>query len=111
MVTNTLGFAAVIALLISLNWWLGLITAAVFAPVLPVCLRFEKRYKVLSRRVQDQEGDLATLVEEAATGIRVLKALGRGPQAAVRHAPRPRRSTAIRSRKLACSGRSGRCST
>ena len=85
MVTNTLGFAAVIALLISLNWWLGLITAAVFAPVLPVCLRFEKRYKVLSRRVQDQEGDLATLVEEAATGIRVLKALGRGPQAAVRH--------------------------
>ncbi len=85
MVTNTLGFVAVIALLINLNWWLGLITAAVFAPVLPVCLRFEKRYKVLSRRVQDQEGDLATLVEEAATGIRVLKALGRGPQAAVRH--------------------------
>jgi ATP-binding cassette, subfamily B, bacterial len=85
MVTNTLGFVAVIALLIHLNWWLGLITAVVFAPVLPVCLRFEKRYKVLSRRVQDQEGDLATLVEEAATGIRVLKALGRGPQAAVRH--------------------------
>ena len=85
MVTNVLGFVAVIALLIDLNWWLGLITAAVFAPVLPVCLRFEKRYKVLSRRVQDQEGDLATLVEEAATGIRVLKALGRGPQAAVRH--------------------------
>ena len=85
MVTNTLGFVAVIALLIHLNWWLGLITAVVFAPVLPVCLRFEKRYKVLSRRVQDQEGDLATLVEEAATGIRVLKALGRGPQAAARH--------------------------
>ncbi len=85
MVTNTLGFVAVIALLIHLNWWLGLITAVVFAPVLPVCLRFEKRYKVLSRLVQDQEGDLATLVEEAATGIRVLKALGRGPQAAVRH--------------------------
>ncbi len=85
MVTNVAGFIAVVALLINLNWWLGLITGAVFAPVLPVCLRFEKRYKVLSRRVQDQEGDLATLVEEAATGIRVLKALGRSPQAAVRH--------------------------
>jgi ATP-binding cassette, subfamily B, bacterial len=78
-------FIAVVALLINLNWWLGLITGVVFAPVLPVCLRFEKRYRLLSRQVQDQQGDLATLVEEAATGIRVLKALGRGQQAASRH--------------------------
>ena len=61
-------FIAVVALLIHLNWWLGLITGAVFAPVVPVCLRFEKRYRVLSRQVQDQQGDLATLIEEAATG-------------------------------------------
>jgi ATP-binding cassette, subfamily B, bacterial len=85
MITNVITFAAVISLLIRLDWWLGLITGLVFVPVLPVCLRFEKRYKVLSRRVQDQEGDLATLIEEAATGIRVLKALGRGRQAAARH--------------------------
>jgi len=85
MVTNVMTFAVVVALLIHLNWWLGLVTGAVFAPVLPVCFRFEKRYRVLSRRVQDQQGDLATLVEEAATGIRVLKALGRGPLAGVRH--------------------------
>jgi ATP-binding cassette subfamily B protein len=57
----------------------------VFAPVLPVCFRFEKRYRVLSRRAQDQQGDLATLIEEAATGVRVLKALGRGRLAAARH--------------------------
>ncbi|HUB22816.1 MAG TPA: ABC transporter ATP-binding protein [Streptosporangiaceae bacterium] len=85
LVTNVMTFAAVVALLIHLNWWLGLITGAVFVPVLPVCLRFEKRYRVLSRRVQDEQGDLATLIEEAATGIRVLKALGRGPLAAARH--------------------------
>ena len=85
LVTNVMTFVAVVALLIHLNWWLGLITGAVFAPVLPVCFRFEKRYRVLSRRVQDQQGDLATLIEEAATGIRVLKALGRGRQAGVRH--------------------------
>src|SRR6202453_1700176 len=85
LVTNVMTFVAVVALLISLNWWLGLITGVVFAPVLPVCFRFEKRYRVLSRRVQDQQGDLATLIEEAATGRRVLKALGRGPQAAARH--------------------------
>ncbi len=85
MVTNTMTFIAVIGLLIHLNWWLGLVTGAVFAPVVPICLRFEKRYRVLSRLVQDQQGDLATLVEEAATGVRVLKALGRGPLAAARH--------------------------
>jgi ATP-binding cassette subfamily B protein len=85
LVTNVMTFIAVVALLINLNWWLGLITGVVFAPVLPVCLRFEKRYRVLSRRVQDQQGDLATLIEESATGIRVLKALGRGEQAAARH--------------------------
>src|SRR6266487_4868323 len=78
-------FVAVVALLINLNWWLGLVTGVVFAPVLPVCFRFEKRYRVLSRRVQDQQGDLATVIEEAATGVRVLKALGRGRQAAARH--------------------------
>ena len=85
LVTNVMTFVAVVALLIQLNWWLGLITGAVFFPVVPVCMRFERRYRVLSRRVQDQEGDLATLIEEAATGIRVLKALGRGRQAAARH--------------------------
>jgi ATP-binding cassette, subfamily B, bacterial len=84
-ITNILQFTAVIVLLVRLNWWLGLITAAVFAPVVPVCLRFEKRYRVLSRQVQDQQGDLATIIEESATGIRVLKALGRGKQAAERH--------------------------
>ena len=85
LITNIVTFIAVVALLIHLNWWLGLITGVVFAPVVPVCLRFEKRYRVLSRQVQDQQGDLATLIEEAATGIRVLKALGRGQQAAARH--------------------------
>ncbi len=92
LVTNVMTFVAVIALLINLNWWLGLITGVVFAPVLPVCFRFEKRYRVLSRRVQDQQGDLATLIEEASTGIRVLKALGRGRQAAAKHDAQAARS-------------------
>src|SRR5215468_10899953 len=38
-----------------------------------------------TRRSQDQQGDLATYVEEAAAGIRVLKALGRRGEAAARH--------------------------
>jgi ATP-binding cassette, subfamily B, bacterial len=84
-VTNVVTFIAVIALLIRLNWWLGLITGCVFVPVLAMCTRFERRYRVLSRRSQDQQGDLATYVEEAATGVRVLKALGRRDEASARH--------------------------
>src|SRR5262250_503411 len=84
-ITNLVTFAIVTALLIHLNWWLGLLTAGVFLPVAVVCTRFERRYRVLSRRSQDQQGDLATYVEEAAAGIRVLKALGRRGEAAERH--------------------------
>jgi ATP-binding cassette subfamily B protein len=85
LITSVYQFFAVVVLLIRMNWWLGLITGCMFIPVLAFCTRFEREYKVLSRRVQDQEGDLTTLVEEAATGVRVLKALGRAPGAAARH--------------------------
>ena len=86
-------FLTVTGLLIGLNWWLGLITGAVFLPVTVACFRFERRYRVLSRRAQDQQGDLATYVEDAAAGIRVLKALGRRDEAAGRHAAQAGRST------------------
>ena len=89
-ITNVVTFIAIIALLIRLNWWLGLLTGCVFLPVVVICTRFERRYRVLSRRAQDQEGDLATYVEEAATGVRVLKALGRRDEAAARHASQAR---------------------
>ncbi len=84
-ITNTWSFLLILALLIHLNWWLGLLTGCLFLPVCLLCLRFEKRYRVLSRLSQDQQGDLATYVEEAATGIRVLKSLGRRDEAAARH--------------------------
>ena len=85
LVTNVITFIAVVLLLIRLNWWLGLLTATVFLPVVAASTRFQQTYRVLSRRAQDQQGDLATYVEEAASGIRVLKALGRGDEAAGQH--------------------------
>jgi ATP-binding cassette subfamily B protein len=85
LITNVVTFGLVVALLIHLNWWLGLMTGSVLLPVVVVSTRFERRYRVLSRQAQDQQGDLATYVEEAATGIRVLKALGRRGEAAARH--------------------------
>jgi ATP-binding cassette, subfamily B, bacterial len=84
-ITSTWTFVLIVALLIQMNWWLGLLTGALFAPVGLLCLRFEKKYRVLSRRYQDQTGDLATYVEEATAGIRVLKSLGRRDEAEARH--------------------------
>jgi ATP-binding cassette subfamily B protein len=90
LITNVFTFVIVVALLIHLNLPLGLLTGCLFLPVAVLCLRFERRYRVLSRRAQDQEGDLATYVEEATTGIRVLKALGRRQEASARHGEQAR---------------------
>jgi ATP-binding cassette, subfamily B, bacterial len=84
-IANIWTLVVVLALLIHLNWWLGLLTATIILPTFVICTAFERRYRVVSRRIQDQQGDLATYVEEATTGIRVLKALGRRDEAAARH--------------------------
>src|SRR5580658_7477377 len=62
-ITNIWMFVLVVAMLIRLSWWLGLLTGGVLLPVVWLCLIFERRYRVLSRRIQDQQGDLATYVE------------------------------------------------
>jgi ATP-binding cassette subfamily B protein len=46
-------------------------------PVLLLCRRFERSYHVVVRDIQDQTGDLTTMLEESARGIRVIKAFGR----------------------------------
>ncbi|HEV2759653.1 MAG TPA: ABC transporter ATP-binding protein, partial [Acidimicrobiales bacterium] len=79
LVVNTLTFLLVISLLFRLYAPLALVTAASVLPLAFLSSRFKRRYTAVSRRVQDQQGDLTTLVEEAATGIRVVKAFGRGP--------------------------------
>jgi ATP-binding cassette subfamily B protein len=85
LITNVVAFSAVIALLINLDFQLGLLTGIVLLPVAALSTWFERRYGVLSRLAQDQQGDLATAVEEAATGIGVLKALGRRDAVARAH--------------------------
>lgn len=49
-------------------------------PIGAVSYRFAKRYRKISREVQEDQGDLTTVIEEAATGIRIIKAFGRGPE-------------------------------
>ena len=65
-------------ILFTWSWQLALIFLISSLPMWIVGFRFEHRYSVVSRRAQDQQGDLATTVEESVHGIRVLKAFGRG---------------------------------
>ena len=77
LVVNLATFGTVIALLVRLDPLLGFLVALSLVPVAVVCAKFERSYHVVSRRVQDQTGDLATTIEESATGVRVIKAFGR----------------------------------
>ncbi|MGN6090303.1 MAG: ABC transporter ATP-binding protein [Actinomycetales bacterium] len=77
LVVNTLTFVTVIVLLLNLYWPLGLLVAAMAAPLFLLGQRLQRTYLVLSRTVQDQQGDLATFVEESAVGIRTIRSFGR----------------------------------
>jgi ATP-binding cassette subfamily B protein len=79
LLVNSVTYVLVVALLISLYWPLAILVGVAALPILELSRRFERSYLAVSRRLQDQNGDLTTLVEESATGIRVTKAFGRAP--------------------------------
>lgn len=76
-VINVLSVTVVCAVLVHLDAWLGLVVVLALVPVAVATWRFGRSYGGISRRVQDGQGDLTTLIEESATGIRVVKAFGR----------------------------------
>ena len=81
LVVNLIVILVGLGILVSMNWMLGLVFLVCSIPLWVVGYRFEGRYSEVSRRSQDQAGDLATAVEESVHGIRVLKAFGRGKHA------------------------------
>jgi ATP-binding cassette, subfamily B, bacterial len=77
LLATTITILVVLGLLISIQFWLGLLVLASMIPLLIGTRRFELRYSRNARHAQDLTGDLATSVEESALGIRVIKAFGR----------------------------------
>jgi ATP-binding cassette, subfamily B, bacterial len=78
LMINVVQFVTIAYLMVRLHAWLALFTALMGIPIVLITLRFDRQYHAISRRVQDDQGDLTTIVEESATGIRILKAFGRG---------------------------------
>ena len=85
LVINVLQVTVVTGVLLHMYWPLGLVVAAAAAPIVWLSMRFEKAYVVVSRRVQDEQGDLATRAEEGAVGIRVIKSFGRSDHVAAQY--------------------------
>jgi ATP-binding cassette subfamily B protein len=77
LVVNLVTCVVVAALLLATYWPLGLTVLLTTVPLSVLAMRWERRYNVQSRRVQDEQGELTTDVEEAVQGIRVVKSLGR----------------------------------
>jgi ATP-binding cassette, subfamily B, bacterial len=103
LIINILQVTVVTVVLLNMYWPLGLIVAFAAGPVVWLSMRFEKGYVVLSRRVQDEQGDLATRAEEGAVGIRVIKAFGRSKHVSEQYdqAARKLRDTSVEKVRLA----------
>lgn len=100
LVVNGLTLLIGIGVLVWLSPWLGLVVAIAAVPLIWMTLVLERRYSAAARQAQDQQGDLATIVEESALGIRVLKSLGRGRDLARHFAAESRRLRGIEMVKL-----------
>jgi ATP-binding cassette subfamily B protein len=81
LVVNMLTVLIGMAVLVVTAPALGALAVIMAIPLVVLCGRYERHYRSAARRAQDQVGDLATTVGEAASGIRVLKSFGQGPRA------------------------------
>lgn len=77
LILNTLQIIVVTSILLAMYWPLGVVVLVSIVPITLTVLHFEREYTRLSRLAQDQTGHVATHVEEAALGLRVVKAFGR----------------------------------
>ncbi len=77
LIVNIGTYVTVAALLLHLYWPLGLVVVVSAIPLFLVSRAFTRQYLSASRQMQDELGDLATVVEESAQGIRVIKSFGR----------------------------------
>lgn len=77
LMLNVLQIVIVTAILLAMYWPLGVVVLVSIVPITLTVLHFQQEYTRLSRLAQDQAGHVATHVEEAALGLRVVKSFGR----------------------------------
>lgn len=78
ILTSIVQILVVTVLLLNMYWPLGLVVLVSTVPIAVLCSKNEREYTRLSRKIQDEVGDVASTVEEGAYGLRVIKSFGRG---------------------------------
>lgn len=76
LIVNLLQILLVAGILLQMYWPMGLVVVASAVPIIYLCLRNERVYTKISRRIQDQTGDVASSVEESLQGLRVIRSFG-----------------------------------
>jgi ATP-binding cassette subfamily B protein len=105
LLTNIVQLVVTTVVLIRMYLPLGLVVAATAVPIVWLSMRFERAYVLVSRRVQDEQGDLATRAEEGAVGIRLVKSFGRSAHVAGQYAEAARRLRRTSMEKVELSAR------
>ncbi|MCV7318667.1 ABC transporter ATP-binding protein [Mycolicibacterium confluentis] len=77
LLLNVIQITVVTGILLAMYWPLGVVVVVSIVPITLTVLHFERQFTRLSRQAQDQSGVVATHVEEAALGVRVVKSFGR----------------------------------
>jgi len=77
MLVNALTLAGMVAVMFYYNWRFALISLSIAPALFLVVWIFTKRIKKASRAMRQKEGELANIVQEVFTSIRVVKAFAR----------------------------------
>ncbi|HEV8414894.1 MAG TPA: ABC transporter ATP-binding protein [Bryobacteraceae bacterium] len=77
MLVNALTLAGMVAVMFYYNWRFALIALSIAPALFLVVWIFTKRIKKASRAMRQKEGELANIVQEVFTSIRVVKAFAR----------------------------------
>lgn len=74
---NSIHIVVVIVIMVIQLWQVGLAVLIAVIPVVLATFVLMGRFGVISRRLQDQTGDVASAAEESLHGIRVIRSFGR----------------------------------
>jgi ATP-binding cassette subfamily B protein len=75
--TDALTLAGMVTVMFYLNWRFTLIALSVMPPLAVVVYSYTRRIKKAAREVRTKEGEIASVIEEVLTSIRVVKAFAR----------------------------------
>lgn len=77
IVNTTILYVAILSIMVSLNWWLSLVSLATLPFIAVTAIMYGRRVHPMFRRVQRQWAHLTAVLQENITGVRVVKAFAR----------------------------------